>query len=30
MEFLIAGLVVLLTASSWLFYRLAASLRVPK
>lgn len=30
MESLIVGLVVLLTAGSWLFYRLVASLQVPK
>jgi hypothetical protein len=30
MEFLIAGLVVLLVVGTWLFYRLCAALQVPK
>jgi hypothetical protein len=30
MELLIAGLVVLLVAATWLFYRLCAALQEPK
>ena len=30
MEFLVAGLIVLLVAGTWLFYRLCAALQEPK